>query len=327
MGRLDVPYDKFPSIEFEFEHFFGKENKVNTRVVVPKTAHIHTHDFPQVYFCREGEFRLNVEDKIYVLSEGDMIVVPAGAMHSFKLEAGNKIVNFNISFEWLLKKTKLLSIEAVSFLFLNRFSNEEVSFPIFRDLSEESGEIAYSCFEALMQVQKKKKIDRETVLGEINKMFALPEFALTAQEKKYAENIISDRLIPALRAVGYMNDNFSKKVHCEDLLYVSGLCRTDFYRTIKKTIGDTYSIYLQKNRVRRAHRALGFSNYSFSYISDMCGFGSPTYFGKCYKKYRGYTPKEERVALSELLRNYPAIRVTHDFFEAENEDDKRNGKK
>ena len=327
MGRLDVPYDKFPGIDFEFEFFFGRELKVHTRVVVPKISYFHTHDFPQVYYCNKGIMRMGVENDSYELSEGNMILIPAGAKHSFELKEGNEIVNFNISFEWLLKKTNLLSTEAVAFLFLNRFFDGEVSFPILRKLSPESRKVAYDCFSVLMQLQREKEIDRAIVFNEVNKIFALPEFALTASEKNWADSIISDRLIPALRAVGYMNSNFSKKIHCEELLRVSGLCRTDFYKAIKKTIGDTYSIYLQKVRVKRAHRALGFSNYSFSYISDMCGFGSPTYFGKCYKKYRGYTPKEERAALRELLERYPGIRVSHDFFEAEYKDIKRNGKK
>ncbi len=326
VGRLNVPYDKFPGIEFEFEFFFGRKIKIYTRVVVPKISYFHTHDFPQIYYCHKGKMRMVIEGDSYDLSEGNMIVIPAGAMHSFVLKEGNEIVNFNMSFEWLLKKTKLLSSEAVAFLFLNRFSNGEFSFPIFRQLSPESRVIAYGCFNVLMQLQEKKEIDRAIVFAEVNKIFALPEFALTDSKKNYADSMISDRLIPALRAVGYMNSNFSKKIHCEDMLHVSGLCRTDFYKAIKKTIGDTYSIYLQKIRVKRAHRALGFSNYSFSYISDMCGFGSPTYFGKCYKKYRGYTPKEERAALRELLERYPGIRVSHDFFEAEYIDSKRNDK-
>ena len=97
----------------------------------------------------------------------------------------------------------------------------------------------------------------------LNKIFALPEFEFDTNHERAVKTVVYDKLIPALRAVEYMNDKFSDKIHCEDLLRVSGFCRTDFYKMIKKTVGETYSIYLQKVRVKRAHRALGFSEYSF----------------------------------------------------------------
>ena len=327
MGRGDVPHDKYPGMDYEFEHFFGRKGKINIRKVIKMTGYNHIHDFPQIYYCHKGKMRHYVDGETYDLSDGNIFVIPAGAIHSFDVEEAGEIINFNISFELLHGKTNSLSVNAIAYLFLSRFWGDEFCFSSVRRLSESSMQITYDAIRRLERLGKEKECDMRGIVGSINEIFALSEFELGEAQKKFAESIISDKLIPAFRAVSYMNSNFSKKIHCEDLLRVSGLCRTDFYRAIKKAIGETYSIYLQKLRVRRAHRALGFSNYSFSYISDMCGFGSPTYFGKCYKKYRGYTPKEERAALSELLRNYPQIRVTHDFFEVEYTDDKRNGKK
>ena len=327
MGRLDVPHDKYPGIDFEYEHFFGKEVKIHTRKVVKMKGYNHIHDFPQMYYCHKGKMQHCIDGRYFELSGGDMLIIPPGAIHSFVvLEAGD-IINFNVSFEIPLRKTNPLSVNAIAYMFLARFWGEEFGFSNVTRLEKSSVKIVYDAFCRLMHLEKEKKRDYCAIIGAVNEIFSLAEFALDEAKQKSAESIIADRLLPSLRAVVYMNNNFSKKIHCEDLLRVSGLCRTDFYRAIKKTVGDTYSIYLQKIRVQRAHRALGFSDYSFSYISDMCGFGSPTYFGKCYKKYRGYTPKEERAALEELLRNYPAIRVTHDFFEAEYMGDKRNGKK
>lgn len=329
MGRLDVPHDKFPGIDYEFEHFFGRESKIHTRKVISKGGNAHLHDFPQVYYCISGSCCQFVGDREYTLLPGDFIFIPAGELHTFSVEeADSYIINFNMSFMFLQKHHKKLAAEAIAYLFLGRFSDElKKELPMTLSLRDESQKLVKENFEALVELDNVKNIDQNSIIALINGIFSLSEFAFS---KEYADDVwevILGKLLPSLRAVSYMNSNFSKKIHCEDLLKVSGLCRTDFYRAIKKTVGDTYSIYLQKIRVKRAHRALGFSDYSFSYISDMCGFGSATYFGKCYKKYRGYTPKEERAALEELLRNYPAIRVTHDFFEVEYIDNERNDKK
>lgn len=329
VGRLNVSHEEFPGLGFEFEHFFGRDEKIHTRKIVSSAAVPHIHDFPQFYYCASGTCRQIEGGREYILRPGDMIFIRQGEVHNFFFDDLNgHIINFNISFEFLQKYYNKLSATAVAFLFLGNFSEElDFTLPVTVSLGENSRKVAEKALLELEENDNKKEYDIENVINLINRVFSISEFQLPKAVMKKTDDVISGRLLPVLRAVSYMNKNFSKKVHCEDLLKVSGLCRTDFYKTIKKTVGETYSIYLQKIRVKRAHRALGFSEYSFSYISDMCGFGSATYFGKCYKKYRGYTPKEERAALHELLERYPGIRVSHEFFEADYIDNKRNGTK
>lgn len=329
MGRLNVSREEFPGLSFEFEHFHGRNSKVHTRKVISTSSTPHIHDFPQFYYCVSGSCHQIKEKKEYVIYPGDIIFINPGEVHSFYLDdPDSHIVNFNMSFEFLQKHHNKLSDSAIMFLFLGRFSEElKTQLPIMLSLGESSRAASEKKFSELIRLDGKKESDVNELISLINGIFELPEFSFPQEIMKNVREVITSRLLSSLRAVTYMNSNFSKKIHCEDLLKISGLCRTDFYKAIRKTVGETYSIYLQKVRVKRAHRALGFSEYSFSYISDMCGFGSVTYFGKCYKKYRGYTPKEERAALKELLATYPGIRVNHDFFAAEYIDSKRNGTK
>ena len=322
MARGSVSREQYPGLDFEFELF--KDTKILPRRVVNSTGNTHVHDYPQMYCCFEGESRHHISGKEYVIREGDVIFMPAGSFHRFGLSDDCKLVNVNLSFKVLFKKNCALSLSGIAHMFLHNFGEElGFSVPIVVKLAEESMSEAWKIFDEMIEKNHSKDVRTEDQIALLNKLFSFPEFSFDAARERTVRTVAYDKLIPAFRAVEYMNEKFSEKIHCEDLLRVSGFCRTDFYKMIKKTVGETYSIYLQKIRVKRAHRALGFSDYSFSYISDMCGFGSPTYFGKCYKKYRGYTPKEERAALKELQQTYPHIRVSHEYFRT---DEKRNDK-
>jgi YesN/AraC family two-component response regulator len=50
--------------------------------------------------------------------------------------------------------------------------------------------------------------------------------------------------------------------------------------------------YLEQMRVNIAKYFLQFSDYSVSYISEMCGYNDTNYFAKVFKKHTGITASE-----------------------------------
>ena len=88
-----------------------------------------------------------------------------------------------------------------------------------------------------------------------------------------------------------MNINYSRHIPISELLSLSHMCQTDFFRRIKKVLSCTYSAYLQAVRVRHAAVLCTFSRYSLQYISDICGFGDLSYMTRQFKKHLGILPK------------------------------------
>jgi len=319
LKRGSVSKEEYPGITFVAEHFYGYERQIQVRYVVGSSGEYHTHDHPQFYYCVSGSFSHITREKVTKIGAGELVIVPPGELHTFDFDRNGEIINVNLGFGLLDTNPGELSDNLIAHTFLINFTTElKFSLPCVVSLSEDSAQKAKALLRPLADLKYARPSEswRAAIKG-INAFFALPEFSFTEEKHTRVRKVRDEKLVPIMRTVVYMNKNFSKKIHCEDLLKISQMCRTDFYTLIKKTVGEKYSIYLQKIRVLRAHRALGFTDYSFSYIADMCGFGSVTYFGKCYKKYRGYTPKEERAALDELRERYSGIRISHEFFEPE----------
>jgi hypothetical protein len=62
----------------------------------------------------------------------------------------------------------------------------------------------------------------------------------------------------------------------------------------------TPSRYYLKLRLDRARQLLKQTTCSIIEVASMCGFISAPHFSRCYRKYIGISPKEERVAMWSL---------------------------
>ncbi|QHT45415.1 AraC family transcriptional regulator [Bacillus sp. SB49] len=72
-----------------------------------------------------------------------------------------------------------------------------------------------------------------------------------------------------------------------------------FSRTFKKTTGFTLPQYINLKRLIKAKELLKTTDYSISYIADICGFKSLSYFHTLFRKGIGTTPRKYRTDHSD----------------------------
>ena len=97
-----------------------------------------------------------------------------------------------------------------------------------------------------------------------------------------------------LRALAYINNHYSEKIHLEELTKLTAMCQTNFMNHFKHFTGMSFSKYMQLLRNSHARRLISFSDYSLSHIADLCGYNDTAYMINCFKKLRGRTPKAEK---------------------------------
>ena len=71
-----------------------------------------------------------------------------------------------------------------------------------------------------------------------------------------------------------------------------GLSRSAFYRKIKGLSDMSPNEYIRMLRLRKAAQLLVEGDLSVSEICYQVGFGTPSYFSKCFQKQFGVLPKE-----------------------------------
>lgn len=76
----------------------------------------------------------------------------------------------------------------------------------------------------------------------------------------------------------------------EELATEIGLSRSQLYRRLKRSTGQTISQYVRQIRLEKARELLESDVSSTSEIAYQVGFSSPAYFHKCFNEYFGLTP-------------------------------------
>lgn len=107
-------------------------------------------------------------------------------------------------------------------------------------------------------------------------------------ENIYDENKrVSSTLKPAIE---YIYKNKSENITVEKMANVCHISQSYFSRLFSKEMGDSFSNYISKLKIKWAKDLLEESDMSVSQISDELGFNEPGYFIKIFKKYEGITP-------------------------------------
>ena len=282
----------------------------------------HHHDYPQVWYCISGSYVHAVGDDEFNCGPGSAVIAPPGVFHGYEVsgEEPVELICLEGTFFFFNEMQGAGKTNTITNMFCPQFG-EELGFApsCFVTLPEDEKARADEILLSLCKNDYKRNIPNiGSVRRKIGELFSLPTFALSDAQQKRAEYFTRNKLSPLMDAISYMNKNYAEKIHRDELIRISTLCQTDFFRLMKKTVGTTYALYLQMLRIKRAQTMISFSTFSFSYIADKCGFGSRSYLGRLFKEYYGITMHEERKNRNKLVKQFPSMIMTHEFWEKTN---------
>jgi TolB-like protein/AraC-like DNA-binding protein/Tfp pilus assembly protein PilF len=80
----------------------------------------------------------------------------------------------------------------------------------------------------------------------------------------------------------------------EELSHQMAMSHTTIHRKLRVYANKSVSQFIRDVRLQKAHEMLEQNLGNVSEISYMVGFGSPTYFNKCFHEYYGYPPGDVR---------------------------------
>ncbi|RED47927.1 helix-turn-helix domain-containing protein [Seonamhaeicola aphaedonensis] len=83
------------------------------------------------------------------------------------------------------------------------------------------------------------------------------------------------------------------------LSQIAGLSRSHLHRKLKKLKSQSISQFIREVRLQEAHKLLQKNTITISEIAYKVGFGSTSYFHKCFHEYYGYSPSEAKKYLNK----------------------------
>ena len=247
----------------------------------------HYHPYYEFYYLLSGTRRIFINDTIYSVKKGDLIIIPKGELHRTTYIGGETheriVMVFSDAFIDPLINT--LNPDTVK----KFFDVRQISIPPNRrDYVEE-------LFEKI--IREHNGIDQYSDSMLTVYVYELILFVFRCNENSktaYPAGDIGDDIISD--AARFISGNFTQNFSLAQLAAKYNMSPSYFSRKFKLCTGFGYKEYLITVRTIEACRLLLNTDMSITEIAEKCGFEDSNYFGDCFKKIKGISPREYRKA-------------------------------
>lgn len=229
----------------------------------------------QWFCCVKGQGELLINRQRYLISPGQGFFICSNDAHSYRpINPGWTLHIFGFSGPLcpeLLKHLQMYESGAFQFSDIHLFESHITQLLHLYKSSAPERTLACSkeCYSFLLDLSR--NISHSSSAG-------------YAQENKMAVTIIS-----------YLEHNYQNPVTLYDLSEIVNLSRDYMCALFKKETGQTIMQYLIEIRIGHARHFLTlYPEKRASEIGKMCGFESPSYFGKVFRKEVGISPEQYR---------------------------------
>lgn len=249
----------------------------------------HSHTYYELFYLIEGDCTITLDDKLFMLSAGNLMFIPANAVHrtSYIGETTPERIYVEFSANYIETIIKDLGKNWTDknlwshILFINEEDRPLIN-AIFKEIQDEYNIIDHysdCCIKQLFQmlIIKLIRLDKST-----------DRFSRSTPH--HSDNIKTDMIY----AAKYIAENFKNDITLNDVATQLRLNPAYFSNKFKKFYGIGFSEYLRNVRINHAEWYLLETNLSLSDISDECGFNNPNYFGDTFRKVNGISPSEFR---------------------------------
>lgn len=243
---------------------------------------IHIHDCCEVFFCVKGEGNVFVDEKVYKIAGGDMLIINQYEAHKISPDITKEFERYALQihptylYNWSTTDTNLARCFNVR--------GNNVAHKI--TLEKSDADILKSLFD--------KFKDTSDFGDDVLKNLVAIEIVTFANDKFKKQNKIVSYQSSAENttldvAIEYINANFSQPLNLETVAKNSLVSVNELCRLFKKHLGTTVSKYIASKRISEAKKLLK-SGASVMQTAEKCGFADYTSFIRAFSRTVGVAP-------------------------------------
>lgn len=258
---------------------------------------LHTHDYIELAYVVEGEFRQRILGRDIVFSRGDLCLIDKNCLHQDYLLNQPAVILFlgiaNDMFTEIMDEN-VATQKIISFLQSALLKQKDLQqYLHFRPNSDSSSvEELEQCLCLLLDELYHGKIGFHYVCkGLLLRIFRIIstkyDFSLSKELRKTMNWIIFEEISD------YIKRHYAT-VTVQELVREFHFQEDYFNRIIKNKTGLTYSDYVQQIRLEHAEHMLISSSRSVEEITELVGYHNKGYFYKIFKEKYGTTPSKYR---------------------------------
>ncbi len=238
-----------------------------------KYSPLHYHHKIELYYIVEGCVKYFINNKSFLLNQGDLIIVPKNTLHSNDYQNCLYNERFLLNFDGSLYYQELK--------------------PIIKSLCE--GNIIHIPKDKLSLIDDLfHKIEKENNKTHTNKELMLKTYIselillLDRYKIKAPENEQSDRVIQSV--VDYISQNFANDLSLPHLSQAFNLSESYLSKRFKTIVGTNINEYINYIRITKAANILKQKKLPITQVAILVGFNDSNYFSAVFKKLKGITP-------------------------------------
>ena len=246
----------------------------------------HFHNTYELYYLAVGELNYFIENAVYSVKKGDIILIPPNIIHKtqYHLECKRILISFSSEFiSDLLKCDNSM---------LSCFNNRIISLQKQRQQSCEN--IINGISNEFSGIYEPNFALVKCLLGEL--LILLCRYSKNDKGIRDEKNIqpINPSSHRIMEIVEYINKEYKEDITLKLLSEKFFIGSTQLSKLFKKTTGLKYCEYLLNVRIKQAVYLLQSSELNITEIAFNVGFNSSNHFCKCFKALVGISPLKYR---------------------------------
>lgn len=255
----------------------------------------HWHDEIEFILVACGKAVFQIENSSYEVSEGEIIIIGGGELHS----AYNSSLDSICSCKSLIFNSEMLSSkssDAIQIKFINPLINNQLNLPHHLTCINENEKAIRTFLLELISTLTSKESNFELLCKSyLYMLFSKVMLMVTYKNSAELLNTSSTSKIDNLKHIlNYIHLNYNKPLTIKELSSEINMSEGHFCRSFKSITFKTPIDYLNYYRITKAQDSLINSNKKILEICMDVGFNNLSYFINIFKKNTGYTPSAFR---------------------------------
>jgi len=276
--------------------------EVERRNIPAPAGNIRWHYHKEVEFIlvREGVHEMHTPNRVYTLSSGDVIVIGSSQLHRGRPIGGERLVYI------VLHVDLEPYFDSAMMRYYRHFS--EVHHPLealnymFEENEQVRAEVGRIIERIHAEVMGKKNGYEIAASMHIKHLLLTLLRGDTRGLLQAHEAIDAETLKPIIE---HVDSHLAEKIDMERVSRLAGMSYHYFSKYFKKTMGASFTDYVNRKRISKAVRLLVTSGQSVTDIAREVGIENMAHFYELFKRFNGCTPKQYLRKIEAGERNGP----------------------
>ena len=251
---------------------------------IPWRYETHNHSAVEILLTLEGMVTYTVEDKIYQVRKGEVLIIPPDTLHSLHMGEGSSRYLF------LFEPDAIMSMRDIKYM--ASYFNKPFHL---RDGSDAHVRIRELLLRANEAYEKREMLWNTLCYSCILRIYATLGQQYLGGVRLHTGDSTGNMDAEVVNAVmTYVNNHYRENLTLEEVAQFAGFSRYYFSRSFKRQTGYSFKDYLCQKRVQVAMDLLIRTNRSMHDVAIESGFGSAATFNRVFREKKGCTPSQYR---------------------------------